>query len=100
MAKTLTTPDDKIVSLGRKLFALKDDKAHLETQLSEVNDQIKTLATVELAKLMEDAGVEKTTLAGLGTIYLSQVFYASVPANDKPQLFEWMRGNSFGDMIQ
>ena len=98
-AKSKTTPSDKIVELGRKLFALKEDKADLEEQLSAVNDEIKTLATVDLAKLMEESGVEKTTLAGLGTIYLSQDFFASVNKDDRPKLYEWMRGNGYGDII-
>ncbi len=93
------TPDDKIVAMGRKLFARKDNKAKLEAELTLVNDQIKELATVELAKLMEDAGVEKTTLAGLGTIYLSQDFFASVNKDDRPALYEWMRANGHGDII-
>ena|ERR1017187_2449269 len=93
-------PSDKIVELGRKLFALKDSKAELETELSEINDQIKTLATVDLAKLMEDAGVEKTTLAGLGTVYLSNDFFASVNKDDRPALYEWMEANGHGDIIQ
>ena len=93
-------PDDRIIKLGRELFELKDKKAELETELAEVNEQIKTLATVELAKLMEDSGVEKTTLAGLGTIYLSQDFFASVNKDDRPRLYSWMREQGHGDIIQ
>ena len=93
-------PDDRIIKLGRELFELKDKKAELETELAEVNEQIKTLATVELAKLMEDSGVEKTTLTGFGTIYLSQDFFASVNKDDRPRLYSWMREQGHGDIIQ
>jgi hypothetical protein len=93
------TPDDKIVAAGRQLFDAKARKDKLETELSEINLVIKELATVTLAKLMEDAGVEKTTLAGLGTIYLSNDFFASVNKDDRPALYTWMRDNGHGDII-
>ena len=93
-------PNDRIVALGRNLFALKARKDAIEEDLSQVNEAIKQLATVDLAKLMEDSGVEKLTIADAGTVYLSQDFFASVNKDDRPKLYTWMREQGHGDIIQ
>lgn len=93
-------PGDLILTLGKELFKAKAEKEKLEEALSAINERIKQLATVDLAKLMEDAGVEKQTIKGLGTIYLGSDFYASVLKEDRPKLYDWMREHGHGDIVQ
>lgn len=90
---------DRIASFGQQLFMLKAQKEDLENQLSKVNEQIKQIAEVDLAKLMADAEVEKVVLVKHGTIYLSDVFYASVLKDNREKLYQWMRENGHGDII-
>ena len=94
--------NDKMIECGKKLFALKKKKSQIEESLKKVNVEITELATVTLAKLMEDGEVEKFTIAGKsgGTIFLGQELYASVLADDRPKLYDWMRNNGCGDLVK
>jgi len=91
---------DRIAEEGKKLFALKAKKTKIEDQLKEVNKEIVQLSTVTLAKLMGDAEVEKITIKGKGTLYMSDELYASVLKDDRPTLYAWLRKEKCGDIIQ
>ena len=93
-------PDDKLTRLAKQLFAAKARKAELEERVKIVNAEILQLERYDLAKLMIDGEVEKHSIAGLGTVYLSDEFFASVLKDDRPQLYQWMRDNGHGDIIQ
>jgi hypothetical protein len=93
------TKPDKITLLCKKLFAAKAEKARLEENLKAVNAQILQLATQELAKLMIDGEIELHKVKGLGSVYMSDEFFASVLKDDRPKLYEWMRNNGHGDII-
>lgn len=93
-------PAERIADLGKKLFDKKKLKAQLEEQVKALEAEIKKIATIDLPKLMEDSGVSKLSLDGYGTLYLSNDFYASVLKDDRPKLYEWMRANGHGDIVQ
>ena len=93
-------PQSKIIEMAKELFGLKAKKESLEDELSSVGERIKQIAQVDLAKLMEDSGVEKTSIKDLGTVYLSNDFYASVLKDDRPKLYDWMKENGHGDIVQ
>lgn len=93
------TPQDKIALKGKELFALKAKKDKLEEDLKKVNESIRKLATEELAKLMEDGEIEKLSIKGRGTVYLSNEVYVNVLKDDRPALYKWLRDNNMGDIV-
>ena len=96
----MANPQEKIIEKGKELFALKARKKKLEEQLTNLNKDITRVAVDELGKLMTDAEVEKIPIKGKGTLYLSPELFASVLKDDRPALYEWMRKNKCGDLIQ
>lgn len=99
MAKAPTI-QDKITLWGKELFKLKAKKSKLEDDLTAVNKAIQELATGDLAQLMTDSEIEKITIKGKGTVYISDELYASVKKDDRPKLYEWLRGKGHGALIQ
>jgi hypothetical protein len=96
----LSGPAEQIAHLGRELFDLKKKKADLEGQVEDTNKAILEIAQRKLPKAMEDAGIAKITLEGLGLIYLSNEFYVNVNKDDRDALYKWMRDKGHGDLVQ
>lgn len=92
-------PHQRMTSLGRSLFALKQTRADLEEKLSQVNMQISQIAEKDLANIMANADIEKFTIEGLGTIYMKDVVYASVLKENREKLYEWLRKNKHRKLI-
>lgn len=86
--------------LGKKLFFLKGKKDKLEDDLKKVNADITELATVQLAKVMEDGEIEKFTVKGRGTVYLKPELYVNVLADDRTKLYAWLRANGHKDLVK
>jgi hypothetical protein len=95
----VANPQEQIIAKGKELFALKAKKAKLEEELKKLNIDIERVAVQELGKLMTDAEVEKVSIKGKGTVYLSDELYASVLKDDRPAMYEWLRKNKCGDII-
>lgn len=98
--EVMANPQEKIIEKGKELFSLKGKKKKLEEQLTALNKDIERVAVQELGVLMTDAEVEKVTIKGKGTLYLSAELYASVLKDDRPKLYEWMQKNGCGDLVQ
>ncbi len=96
----MANPQEQIIAKGKELFALKAKKKKIEDALTEINKDITRVSVEELGKLMTDAEVEKITIKGKGTLYLADELYASVLKDDRPALYDWMRKNKHGALIQ
>jgi hypothetical protein len=83
---------------GRELFSLKHRKGIIEADLTTINKQIQA-CEFALGEMFIEQDVEKITLTGLGTVYKSTKFSASVLADDRPALYEWLRANGHGDVV-
>lgn len=82
------------------LVMAKERKAVLETQLAEVNKLIDRLSKEDLVELMEELGLEKARIEGIGSIRLDSDVYASISAGMKHPAMNWLVENKFGDLIQ
>jgi hypothetical protein len=98
----MANPQEKIIEKGKELFKLKAAKKLLEDKLTALNKDITRVAVEELGKLMTDAEVDKITIKGKGkgTVYLADELYASVLKDDRPAMYDWMRKNGCGDLVQ
>lgn len=88
-----------MTELGKHLASLKQRKKELEDDVSKVNAEITRIETVDLPKLMEDNEIDKFSISGVGTVYLSTETYVSVLKDDRPALYEWLREQGHGPLV-
>jgi hypothetical protein len=70
------------------------------TSRSRVEKRVKELTTEVIPQMMDENDVEKFTIEGVGTIYVSTEVYAYVKKEDEAQFFAWLRENGNGDIIR
>jgi hypothetical protein len=80
----------------QRLRYLKDEKDSLELSLKAINKEAKELQERVLPRLLEDAEIEKLTIAGAGTVYIKQELYVSMTkdAEDEAPFYEWARAHA------
>ena len=91
---------EQLTEMAKSLRALKDEKEQLEAKLKEVNGGIRKLAEGDIPEYMEDNEIDKVSIEGVGTIYLSTKVYAHVKAENREPFFEWLREHGNGDLIK
>jgi hypothetical protein len=99
-AKKISKTSGKLSDFGRRLFELKNRKETLEKELTEVNIEIKKLSEIDLVKALEEAGLDKCTITGFGTIFVNDAFYVAVNKDKRDELYEWLKAEGHGDLIQ
>ena len=61
---------------------------------------IKNLAEGELVRAMKEAGMDKTTLSGLGTLFIQDMVYTAIVPGKTAAVYDWLRANGHGDLIR
>lgn len=89
-----------LVQMVRELRTAKDRKEALEAELKTVNGTIRDLAEQRIPEYMEDNEIDKITVDGVGTLYLTTKVYANVKAEDREVFYEWLRETGNGDLIK
>ena len=86
----------KLAELVQRLRYLKDEKDSLEAALKEINKESRELQERVLPKLLEDAEIEKLTIAGAGTVYIKQELYVSMTKTEEGEapFYGWARDNA------
>lgn len=92
--------ENPLVVMARDLRAKKDRKEVLEAELKELNKGIRELAEQRIPTYMDDNEIEKLSVEGVGTIFLTTKVYANVKAEDREKFFTWLRENGNGDLIK
>lgn len=90
----------KLSDLGRRLFQMKGRKEALEKELTEVNIEIKKLSEIDLVKALDEAGLDKATVTGFGTIYVSDEFYASINKDKRDEFYAWLVDHGHEGLVQ
>lgn len=88
----------QIFDIADRLKKAKDEKKELDSQLKELGATIEQLDR-ELSDAMAEAELEKFTRNG-HTFYLNTRLFASAQAGRKDALFDALRKQGFGDLIQ
>jgi hypothetical protein len=89
--ETTMTSDVRSTELARKMYQLRLKKQEIENKVKDIDaelDQVK----LELTKIMEDLGVQKFALDGIGTFYLAVNVYPKIL--DDNQLISWLDANN------
>lgn len=91
---------NQLTHWAHELRDLKTQKEELEAQLKDVNKKIRKLAEQQIPEYMEENEIEKLSVAGVGTIYLTQKVYANVKAEDREAFMDWLRSTGHEDLIK
>lgn len=91
---------DKLTVMVRELRKAKDAKQTLEAKMKDLNGTIRRLAENEIPDYMDENEIEKHSVKGVGTIYLTTKVYAHVKAEDRETFYKWLREHGSGDLIK
>lgn len=90
----------QLTALAREFRELKDRKEVLEAETKTVNEAIKKIEVETLPQMMDDNGIEKFTVEGVGTIYQQVKVYAHVNKDHIDLFHDWLRTNGHEDLIR
>lgn len=89
------------------LAALAEEMAHLQKEIDRLQGAKKelqrvydTLRFTDIPAAMDETGIDKLTLAGIGTLYLSADVRAALYGDTKMEAYQWLEDNGYGDLIQ
>lgn len=90
----------ELTEMVKKLFSLKEEKAHLEALLKTCNKDIKQLAEREIPEMMEENEIEKFSVQGVGTVSVTNKVFAYVKKEHQDEFFQWLRDHGAEDLIR
>lgn len=82
------------------MSTLQNRKEALEAQLKLINKEYDFLRITKVPAKMEEDGVDRISIAGIGRVSLTADMHVSIKADHKEQFFEWLRDNGRGDLLQ
>lgn len=88
--------------LKQEIINLKNIKERLDFKKEEIKEIQKAYDKLRLEtipNMMDDSGIEKLSLEGVGTLYLTSDVYTSIPAQTRPEAWEWLSDHGHGDLI-
>lgn len=89
-----------IVELIQAMATLQNRKEAAEEQLKIINKEYDFLRITKVPSAMEDGGVDRITVAGIGRVSLTADMHVSVKAEQKEKFYDWLRDNGRGDLLQ
>ena len=89
-----------LVDLVHAMSTLQNRKETLEDQLKIVNKEFDFLRITKIPAKMEEDGVDRINVTGIGRVSLTADMHVSVKADQKSEFFTWLRDNGRGDLLQ
>ena len=91
--------ENRVKELATKMRDLQEQKDRAKEQLAGINKQLDEVRIVELPQAMEEAGIERVRLAGIGQVEIRTDVRASVPAATRMEAWGWLKDNGFEALI-
>ncbi len=89
-----------VVELVHAMATLQNRKEAMEDQLKVINKEFDFLRITKIPSTMEDEGIDRINVTGIGRVSLTADMHVSVKAEQKAAFFEWLRDNGRGDLLQ
>ena len=86
-------------SVVKELRRLKDRKEALAAEESEINKQITLIEQSKLPAMMEEAGITKFQVPGIGSVGVKNETFIYVAADNRAKLHETLRRQGNGSLI-
>lgn len=87
------------LDLIRMMDQIRDEKESLEAQLKEVNGRYDELRLRVIPQRFEQEGIESLTVEGVGRCNLTADAYVSIPAERKPDAYQFFSDIGKEDII-
>ena len=87
-----------LVELVHAMSTMQNRKEALEDQLKIVNKEFDFLRITKIPAKMEEDGVDRINVTGIGRVSLTADMHVSVKADQKAEFFTWLRDNGRGDL--
>lgn len=89
-----------VVELVHAMATLQNRKEAMEDQLKVINKEFDFLRITKIPATMEEEGIDRINVTGIGRVSLTADMHVSVKAEKKAAFFEWLRDNGRGDLLQ
>lgn len=85
-------------ALAEHMKLMQAEKDEAEKELSLINAKLDVLRYEAIPNKMDEEGIERINFDGIGRVSLTGDMF--VQTLNKPDLFNWLQDNGFGDLIQ
>lgn len=89
-----------LLTLAAEMARVQGEIDRLQEAKKELQRMYDTLRITDIPAAMDETGIDKLTLAGIGTLYLSADVRATVYKDTKMEAYQWLEDNGYGDLIQ
>jgi len=89
-----------LVELVHAMSTTQNRKEALEDQLKIINREFDFLRITKVPSKMEEDGVDRINVTGIGRVSLTADMHVSVKAEQKSEFFVWLKDNGRGDLLQ
>jgi hypothetical protein len=94
------TSASRIGKLADMLMRLDRRKADVETELKDLDREIRHITEQELPALMTELGFKSFKLENGAEVSVKNVYSASINKERQDEAFQWLNNNGFGDLIK
>ena len=89
-----------LVELVHAMATLQNRKEATEDQLKLINKEYDFLRITKIPATMDDDGVDRINVTGVGRVSLTADMHVSIKAEQKAAFHEWLRDNGRADLLQ
>ncbi len=89
-----------LVELVREMKAVQSAKESAEAVVKELNKKFDFLRITKIPQVMEDEGIPRLTVEGVGRVSLTADMHVSVREGQKEAFYDWLRDNGREDLSQ
>jgi hypothetical protein len=89
-----------LVDLIQSMSTIQNRKEAIEDQLKILNKEFDFLRITKIPAKMEEDGVDRINVTGVGRVALTSDMHVSIKAEMKTSFFEWLRDNGRADLLQ
>jgi len=89
-----------LVDLVHAMSTTQNRKEALEDQLKIINREFDFLRITKVPSKMEEDGVDRINVTGIGRVSLTADMHVSVKAEQRSEFFVWLKDNGRGDLLQ
>lgn len=91
---------DDMASLARALLDADQEVDNAEQELKDAKEKARVLREETIPSAMQELGLEELKLSTGQKLSIKQEVYASIPAANKVQAYDWLNDHGFGGLIK
>lgn len=89
-----------LVELVREMKNIQSAKESAEEVVKALNKKFDFLRITKIPQVMEDEGIQRLSVDGVGRVSLTADMHVSVKEGQKDAFYDWLRDNGREDLIQ